>query len=399
MSSKVREMVIKEFVKKQKKKYKTKKKYAAAIAYEFKRKCEEIGKETYVSVGGLDSITLFLFLYSIGIKVKGASVSSLEGKGIQKIHEMLGIEKIKAAKDKDGKQYTKVRILNEFGFPILSKEISRKIQTLQHPTDKNKTVRHAIITGETGEYGGWQKNSKMKLPKKYLDKFGGYENENENVNYGKPDKEMKISDKCCWYLKEKPCQDWAKKNNAVPYEGLMASEGGRRSKALMANGCNYFGKTTIRSAPFAIFSRHDLLRLALEMDKLWKEKLRYEFEERAREEGRLKENEHFQDTIIPEEYGEIKVGKDKKLYTTKAQRTGCTMCGYGIHLEKRPHRFDRLKEENIKEWEFWMYKCVTDGETGEKYGFGRILDYIGVEWETDYKKDKKVIEGQIKMDI
>ena len=34
-----------------------------------------------------------------------------------------------------------------------------------------------------------------------------------------------------------------------------------------------------------------------------------------------------------------------------------------------------------KEWEFWMYRCCTDSKNGEKYGWGRVLDYIGVEWE------------------
>ena len=28
-----------------------------------------------------------------------------------------------------------------------------------------------------------------------------------------------------------------------------------------------------------------------------------------------------------------------------------------------------------------MYKCCTDPETGEKYGWGRVLVYIGVPWE------------------
>ena len=28
-----------------------------------------------------------------------------------------------------------------------------------------------------------------------------------------------------------------------------------------------------------------------------------------------------------------------------------------------------------------MYRCCTDPDTGEKYGLGRVLDYIGVEWE------------------
>lgn len=39
------------------------------------------------------------------------------------------------------------------------------------------------------------------------------------------------------------------------------------------------------------------------------------------------------------------------------------------------------RERNPKEWEFWMYRCCTDPNTGEKYGWGRVLDYIGVEWE------------------
>ena len=36
--------------------------------------------------------------------------------------------------------------------------------------------------------------------------------------------------------------------------------------------------------------------------------------------------------------------------------------------------------ENPKEWEFWMKKVCTD-ENGQKYGWGRILDYIGIGWE------------------
>ena len=28
-----------------------------------------------------------------------------------------------------------------------------------------------------------------------------------------------------------------------------------------------------------------------------------------------------------------------------------------------------------------MYRCCTDLDTGNKYGWGRVLDYIGVDWE------------------
>ena len=59
----------------------------------------------------------------------------------------------------------------------------------------------------------------------------------------------------------------------------------------------------------------------------------------------------------------------------------CSMCGFGIHLEERPHRFDRLRERNPKEWDFLMYHLCKDPD-GTEYGWGRVLDYIGVEWET-----------------
>lgn len=337
-----------EFILKQKQPYEFKIRYAENLAREFVRECGKRGLNCHVSVGGLDSITLFLFLKDIGIDAHGISVSFLEDSSIQRVHKQLGIERLPAATRSDGTHWTKAKVLQEFGFPVLSKEIAAKIELLQNPSEKNKTVRHAIITGETGEYGGWQKNSRMKMSQKWLELFGGYENETEGVNYQTPD--FKVSAKCCYYLKEKPCDDWAKKNNSVPFLGLMASEGGRREKALKLHGCNYFGKTSTRSAPFAIFTRQDLLQLAIDLN-----------------------------VPVPEIYGSIERKEDGTLYTTKAQRTGCSMCGFGIHLEKRPHRFDRLRERNEKQWEYWMYQCCKD-EHGKFFGWAKVLDYIGVEY-------------------
>lgn len=319
--------------------YEAKVTYAELRAREFAEECARRELNTHVSVGGLDSITLLLFLRKIGIDCPAISVSSLEDKSIQRIHRELGVIALKPLK-------SKVEIIREFGYPILSKEIAGKIALLQNPSEKNKTVRHAIITGETGDYGGNRTGTRMQLSAKWLKLFGGYENEAEGVNYGKPD--FLVSDKCCYYLKEKPCDDWAKEHHSVPYLGLMASEGGRREKALMRNGCNYFGETTIRSAPFAIFSRQDLLQLALDLN-----------------------------VPVPEIYGEIQRGPDGMLRTTKAQRTGCSMCGFGIQLEARPHRFDRLYERNPKEWEFWMYDM----------GWGHVLDYIGVGWQPQIRME------------
>ena len=321
--------------------YEFKVNYAYTRVKEFITECDKRGLNTHVSVGGLDSITLYKFINEqCGYSVPGISASSLEDSTIQRVHKELGIEVIRPYK-------SKVDVIKEFGYPILSKEIAAKIELLQNPSEQNKTVRHAIITGETGEYGGNRTGSRMKLSQRWLELFGGYENENENVHYKTPD--FKVSSKCCYYLKEKPCDDWAKEHHSVPFLGLMASEGGRRQKSLMINGCNYFGASTIRSAPFAIFNRQDILQLALDI------------------------NVH-----VPEIYGTIERKLDGTLYTTGAQRTGCSFCGFGIQLERRPHRFDRLYQSNPKEWEFWMYE----------QGWGHVLDYIGVEWRQDYYQTK-----------
>lgn len=357
-------------------------------ALEFYEEMQRRGCGSHVSVGGLDSITLFIWLHSIGIHVPAISVSAIEDKGNQRVHKALGIEIVKPYK-------TKVQVLNEVGFPVISKRIAGKIDLLQNPTENNKTVRHAIITGECGEQGHFAKNSRMKLPQKWLNLFGGYENENEGVNYQKPD--FKVSNDCCYWLKEKPCDDWARSHNSYPYLGMMASEGGQREEALVEHGCNYYGDTVTRSAPFAIFMRDDLLRLVLEMNQWYHdnmdlfEKLYYQQPYSLDKDGNVIPYEPL-DTIVPTAYGEIKALPNGSLRTTRAQRTGCSMCGFGIHLEKRPHRFDRLREDNPAEWDFWMRKCVTDPETGEKYGWGKVLDYIGVEWED-------VPAVQIEMDI
>ncbi len=323
--------------------YEVKVRRAEQRAIEFVEEMDKRGLNAHVSVGGLDSITLLYFLRKIGIDVPAISVSSLEDKSIQRVHKKLDLEILKPLK-------TKVQVLNEVGFPVISKRIAGKIQLLQNPTENNQTVRHAIITGECGEQGHFAKNSRMQLPKKWLMLFAGMANEQYGTNY--KEAPFKVSNDCCYWLKEKPCDDWAKEHRSYPFLGMMASEGGQREEALTDHGCNYYGKTTMRSAPFAPFLRNDLLQLALDLG-----------------------------VEVPEIYGTIEKYPNGDLYTTKAQRTGCSMCGFGIHMEARPHRFDRLRERNYDEWKFYMYDCCTDPETGEKFGWGRVLDWIGVEWE------------------
>lgn len=315
--------------------------YAKAVAREFYQKLD--GK-VFCSVGGLDSITLLFFLRRYVSKdIVGVSVSGLEDLSIQRVHKSLdNMVLLRPYK-------TKTQVIREHGYPIISKEKAGKIQMLQNPTEKNATVRHAIMTGDTGKQGGFRTGTRMKLPQKWLELFAGLENEKYGTNYKIAP--FKVSPDCCYWMKEKPCDDFAKENKLKPYMGLMASEGGQREKALIRNGCNYYGKTVTRSCPFAIFSKNDLLQLALDLN-----------------------------VPVPEIYGEIVRLPNGTLDTTRAKRTGCTMCGFGIHIEKRPHRFDRLRQDSPREWHYWMYTM----------GWGKVLDYIGVAWEDEYQEREQV---------
>lgn len=324
-----------EFMQKQNLPYEAKLVHAEIKAREF---YERLDGDVFCSVGGLDSIVLLTFLRKyISKDIPGVSVSSLEDKSIQNVHKKFdNFTRLRPLK-------TKVQVIREHGYPVISKEKAGKIQLLQNPTEKNATVRHAIMTGDTGKQGGFRKGTRMKLPQKWLELFAGLENEKYGTNYKIAP--FKVSPDCCYYMKERPCDIYSKETGRKPYMGLMASEGGQREKALMKNGCNYYGKTVVRSCPFAIFNRQDILQLALDLE-----------------------------VEVPKIYGTIERDEKGQLYTTRAQRTGCTMCGFGIHIEQRPHRFDRLREDNPKEWEFWMYKM----------GWGKVLDYIGVKWEDKY---------------
>ena len=114
--------------------YEVKIKRAELRAREYVEKLDDMGLSAHVSVGGLDSIVLLLFLRSIGINIPAISVSALEDRSIQRVHKELGVIPLAPGKPK-------VQILQEYGFPVISKKIAGRIDTLQHPTEKNNRNR------------------------------------------------------------------------------------------------------------------------------------------------------------------------------------------------------------------------------------------------------------------
>lgn len=98
-------------------------------------------------------------------------------------------------------------------------------------------------------------------------------------------------------------------------------------------GCTTFGELGY-STPFAFWTKQDILRWTV--------------------------NEKIE---ISKAYGEIKE-KDGVLYTTKADRTGCPICMFGMQYDKEPNRFQMMYYEDFRAWKkaiFAMnYKTVLD---------------------------------------
>ena len=107
---------IASFMVKEKQPYEFKCKYAQIRVKEFAQECDNRGLNCHVSVGGLDSIVLYLFINEVcGIEVPGVSASFLEDKSIQRVHKALGIINIPPLERADGTRWTKQKVIQEFG--------------------------------------------------------------------------------------------------------------------------------------------------------------------------------------------------------------------------------------------------------------------------------------------
>lgn len=100
------------------------------------------------------------------------------------------------------------KILEEHGYPFKSKDYSAVLSSFQNGNKNGKWINNYL--NSSGKYS---------CPKKLKYQFSD-------------DFKIKISDKCCYFMKEKPLDDWKNSNNK-PYSiiGIMPVEGGRRSAA------------------------------------------------------------------------------------------------------------------------------------------------------------------------
>lgn len=108
---------------------------------------------------------------------------------------------------------------------------------------------------------------------------------------------FKISDQCCKHLKKNPLDSLG----GYPIIGTMADESDQRLEMFYRHSCNAFNLTRPRSAPLSFWTEHDIWQY-------------------------IKQNGL--------QYSQI--------YDLGYSRTGCMFCMFGLHLEKRPNRFELM---------------------------------------------------------
>lgn len=216
------------------------------------------------------------------------------------------------------------QVIEQYGYPVISKKNARYLRDLQNASDGNKAVCNLRLTGynRNGTYC-----PSMKLPKKYLYLV---------------DAPFKISEQCCEYIKKQPLHKYSKDTQSYPYIGILTEESNMREREYLKHGCNSFDIKEPTSQPIAFWTEQNVLQY-------------------------LTNN----DLTIPSVYGEIKVNADGFMYLTGEPRTGCMFCMFGVHLESRPNRFQRMKITHPTQWKFCM----------ENLGIKEVMEYIDVPYE------------------
>ncbi len=227
-------------------------------------------------------------------------------------------------------------VIKKYGYPLISKEISRDVGR----TQKNKGIN--------------TRNGKFTYAYKALN--GLLENGSKNpFNKEKwaylVDAPFKMSNECCNIMKKKPLHKYDKEFLKKPIIGTMTFESMQRKNQWLQTGCNAFDNKNPQSKPMSFWTENDVLEYI-----------------------------NTYNISYANVYGDIVKDENGKYKTTKLNRTGCIFCGFGCHLDKKPNRFERLKETHPKMWDYCM-RSIEENELG----MGAVLDYINVPYGKDDK--------------
>ena len=137
------------------------------------------------------------------------------------------------------------KVIEEYGFPIISKEVSECVDQARKAIECN---------GEHYSYRLDQINGERKTK----------DGKPSPYNYKKwkflLDAPFKISNKCCNIMKKGPSHKYYKETGRVPMIGTMAEESKLREQKYLQQGCNGFNNKIPTSNPIAFWTEQDVLK-------------------------------------------------------------------------------------------------------------------------------------------
>lgn len=217
-------------------------------------------------------------------------------------------------------------VIKKYGYPMISKEVSRKISDAQKGVKWVKKYVDGTMTTSDG-----------KKSRYCVDRY-------------KPilDMDFKIASDCCNIMKKKPFEIYENKTKKKGFVATMACESQLRFVNWLQHGCNAFDGKKPSSKPLSFWTENDVLQYI--------------------KQNNIKIAKTYGDVVYDdndEQYSFFDRSEDK-LKTTGMSRTGCIFCGFGCHIEKQS-RWLLLKESHPK-----LYNYCIGGEN-MSMAFGNLI--------------------------
>ncbi len=230
-------------------------------------------------------------------------------------------------KDKNGKRISFKNVIMDYGYPVISKEVAKRVSEYRNAEIKGKLEQSTAYK----EFNGLRKMPDDNSKSLY----------NKNKYKYLVDAPFKISHKCCLIMKERPAIRFENKSGLKPMVATMSYESLARKKTWIQHGCNAFNATRPMSTPMSFWTEQDVLGYC-----------------------------YLRNIPLSSAYGDI-IYTHQKYSTTGASRTGCVFCAFGINQDK--NRFLRLKETHPQLYEY----CMKSSEDGG-LDMDRVLNYINI---------------------
>lgn len=254
-------------------------------------------------------------------------------------------------------------VIKKYGYPVIGKEVADYIK------EGRRQLRNGITDSRTLK----------RLRGEYL-RPDGAKSEYNCEKYGfLLNAPFESSGHCCKVMKKQPFNDYSKKTGKHGINGTMTEESRLRVRKWLRFGCNAFDGKEPLSSPMSFWTEQDVLTYL----KITGIPYCSVYGEIVASDGTC----DYDNTLIP-----------TRLHCTGCQRTGCMFCMFGVHLEKKPNRFQRMKITHPRQYDYCIKdecQCIEyipyigdDGElvcdeiehTRNGLGLGKVLDYIHVKY-------------------